>query len=462
MGVYARPDSPWWWLWLENAPPGQQREKTQIRIGTTKETRTDSRRRAQQLYAKRLDELAAGIHHLSSPRPTTRFAAWAAWYDTHVIVHHKGREREREILPRLVRDFGDYFLHEIDKDRVIEWRTRRLTTPTQVERFGATRRALPVWLQIHRYLQEHGPTPLAQLKTVFKLTTRNVSRTYLRPETAQYFARERRGVWRAVGTPALQGRTIRPPSPRTVNREVDLLQQILAAAVPKYFDVSPLEGLRDLEVTPPMRRTMSVDEEQRLLAELGQVDRAIFLVGLDTLTRFGDILDLKRSDDHGATLDVQDPKNRRPHTVPISQRLRAALDAVPVDAKHPDWYFPTRRRGATERARRKVFANALKKACARAGVPYGRAQGGLTFHWSTRRTGATRMIRAGGERAIATTRQIGNWKNVHVLLDIYQEVVTDEMRAAVESVGADSRSRSTPDRKGRKSEAAEKHRRKKV
>ena len=67
-------------------------------------------------------------------------------------------------------------------------------------------------------------------------------------------------------------------------------------------------------------------------------------------------------------------------------------------------------------------------------MPYGRARQGLTFHWSTRRTGATRMIRALGERAIATTQRVGNWKHPHVLIGICQETTTDEMREAVEAV----------------------------
>ncbi len=78
--------------------------------------------------------------------------------------------------------------------------------------------------------------------------------------------------------------------------------------------------------------------------------------------------------------------------------------------------------------------NALRLACEKAGVPYGRAQHGVTFHWSTRRTGATRMIRAGGEKAIGVVQQIGGWKDLDVLIGIYQEVVTAEMRAAVETV----------------------------
>jgi integrase len=182
-----------------------------------------------------------------------------------------------------------------------------------------------------------------------------------------------------------------------------------------------------------VRRTLGAAEEKKLAAELSPEDYAIFLVGLDGLVRLGDILDLQRSDDRGDEIDIRDPKNGEPLKVPVSTRLRAALDALPIDPDAPTWYFPGRRGAETERDRRGGYAKALQRACVRAGVPYGRGLG-VTFHWSTRRTGATRMIRQGGEKAIGVVQQIGGWKDPTVLIGIYQETITAEMRAAVETV----------------------------
>ena len=81
------------------------------------------------------------------------------------------------------------------------------------------------------------------------------------------------------------------------------------------------------------------------------------------------------------------------------------------------------------------MAGVLRRACAKAGVPYGRAQRGLTFHWATRRTGTTRMLRHGGEGAISAVQRIGGWKSANVPLTIYREVATPEMKALVEVVG---------------------------
>jgi len=56
MGAFTRPDSPWWWLFLETAPPGAQKERTAIRVGTTTAQRHDSR------------QLAVDVYHASSCR----------------------------------------------------------------------------------------------------------------------------------------------------------------------------------------------------------------------------------------------------------------------------------------------------------------------------------------------------------------------------------------------------------
>jgi hypothetical protein len=351
----------------------KQKEKTQILIGTTVAERKESKRLAHQVYVARMHQLGSRHHRLPEPRATTpTFTNFARWYDANVIVHHRGASREREILRRLDGDFGHLALDAITQAHVIAWRTERRATPTVIEHFGGPK----------------GPR-----------------------------------------------RVFPPPSARTVNREVDLLQQILKAAVPRLLDHSPLDGLRDLPVVPPVRRTLSLEEEDRLLAVLRVDDRAIFLCALDGLARLTDVLDLTRADDLGHELLIRHPKNGHAHTVPISSRLRAALDAVPPDPFHPEWYFARRRGAATERDRRNGYLAAFKRACQQAHVPYGRASRGLTFHWATRRTGATRMIRAGGDGAIATTQRIGNWKDAHVLIEIYQETLTADMQAAVEAVG---------------------------
>lgn len=383
MGIFRRSDSKFWWMFLETE---KRKERTNIPVGRTREEQSASRRRAEQEYHRRM---------LAPPpdpnaKPDISFDAWASKFDENVIAHHRGREREREILGTLRAAFGlkddgsPRLLREIDVELVIEWRTRRRAQGKVVEHIG-------------------GP---------------------LGPR-----------------------RVFPPPSARTVNREVDVLQQMLSAAVPKYLERSPIEGLSDLAIINPKRRIMSEAEEEAILPHLLPDDRAIVLCGLDTLARLSSLLNLKRADDHKTHLTFYDTKNGETYEPPISKRLRAALDAVPVDPANPEYYFPRRRRAKTDRDRRNAVAAALRRACSKAGVPFGRAHNGLTFHWATRRTGTTRMLREGGEGAIAAVQQIGGWKSPTVPLTIYREVATSEMTALVEVVGRNVR---TPGKKKRR------------
>lgn len=428
-------------MWLETAPKGKQKVRTDVLIGDrTQEAK--SRVRAEAAYYATMGALATTNHGLAKPvepKAAVTFDTFSAWYDTHHIAHHAGAEREREILKRLRSFFGPYPLDQITKKLVITWRTQRRTTAVTVDRFGAGA-VVPKWRQIYDLLRLQGPLSLTAIRAHFGISTRNIARTFLTPQTSIYFRSVSRGVWDAFGTPKAAAHTYRPPAARTVNREVDLLQQILGAAVQAgEIAASPIYGLPNLEIVEPIRRTMSEEEERRVLTELAPADRAIMIAGTDTLARMINILDLQWADDHGSTLDIRDPKNGQSHTVPVSMRLRSALDALPRDGAY---CFPGRREAKTAANRRRGFATALRKACERANVPYGRAVRGITFHWSTRRTGATRMIRRGGEKAIGVVQQIGGWKDPSVLIGIYQETITAEMHAAVEL--AAPRPRTTP------------------
>lgn len=378
MSVYGRPDSPNWWLFLEAAPKGQQRVKTAIVKGTTTAQQKESKKLAERVYHERMTELGKQAHKLTpEPEPVPpameTFATFATWYDTHHIAQHEGCEREREILKTLRKFFDPYPLDQITHTLVTEWRTTRRVTGT----------------------------------------------SYIRHTKA--------GPKRV---------TFKPPSASTVNREVALLKQIMAAAADaEKIPKSSIYRLTSLTPVDPIRRTMSEDEERVLLPALPEDVRAIVIAGTDALPRLKTILNLQWADDHGATLDLRATKNGKSHTVPVSSRLRTALDVLPRTDKY---MFPERRVGKTAAARRGHIARVIRLACEKVQLPYGRDQRGITFHWGTRRTGATRIIRKGGEKAIALAQQIGNWKDLSVLIGIYQETITADMIAAVESVAPEA------------------------
>jgi integrase len=125
MGVFKRPDSPYYWLWLEKAPKGQQKEATDIRIGETVSQRKDSKALAQHLYHKRMTELASKIHRLVPSQIPSRFDNYAKTYATDVISHHRGGDRELEMLKPLLAFFGHDELATIDQERVRQYMTKR-------------------------------------------------------------------------------------------------------------------------------------------------------------------------------------------------------------------------------------------------------------------------------------------------------------------------------------------------
>lgn len=341
MGIYKRGDSRVWWLYLETT---KVRERTDIAIGTTVDQIHDSRALALARYYQRMNELATRLYRLPGARAAMRFSKYAATYATDTISHHKGAERERELLKPLEADLGDVLLTALDRDRVQTY-----------------------------------------------MTTRRLA-----------------------------------VSARTVNREVDLLKAMLRDAVPKYLDASPLVGMKRLRIVPPKRRLMTPREEQRLLAKADPVERALLILGVDGLGRMGDLLDLRREDRRGSWLYVSDPKGGEPYEIALTKRAAQALSAVRGASPY---YFHRYRGAVKDRDRRGRVRRMLQALCARANVPYGRAKNGLTFHWATRKTGATRLV-LGRKAPIPVIQRQGNWKTPDVLLKIYAEADREAQRKA--------------------------------
>lgn len=218
--------------------------------------------------------------------------------------------------------------------------------------------------------------------------------------------------------------------PSTVNREVDVLKRIVAAAVPDYLPHSPIAGRAQLRRVKIQKRVLSPAEEARLLEQLAPDLRALFIVAVDTLARLSNVLHLTRAENKGTHLDLRDSKTG-PYAVPLSTRARAALAALPTQGPY---YFPQRRVAKTERDRRGAIRMAVKRACARCTppVPYGRAIGGITFHTGTRASGATRLLQANVDPR--TVQAVGNWASLEQMGD-YLHTDMRRMKQAVD-IGA--------------------------
>jgi integrase len=338
MGIFKRPDSPYWWLWLETT---KQRERTPILVGETASQRADNKRLAKDAYQRRMHELAEQqVHRLPNAPPMVRFAAYAETYAQHVIALRRGAQRELEMLKPLRRFFDRDLLSKIDADRV---------------------------------------------------------RAYMASRKVQ---------------------------PRTVNREVDLLKGMMRDAVGKYLTVSPIAGLKRLKAPPVKRRLLLPAEERRLLEVCEDPqDKAIIILGIDTMIRLGDLLDLERSEHDGQWLYVKHAKSGDAYETALSPRAVAILKAIEqTDARY---YFAKFRRALEPRDWVGSVRQRFEYLCKKAGLAYGRKKGGLTFHWATRRTGATRYLLEKGAPISAVQKQ-GNWKHPEMLLRIYAEARQDD------------------------------------
>src|SRR4030095_4698471 len=348
MGIYIRPESPYWWLYLETL---KQKEKTDIRVGTTIVQRRESNALALDAYHQRMNELPARLYHWPPARRAIRFAKYAEPYKTDTIAHRAGARRELEMCAHLIAFFGDDLLTAIDRDRVKAYHTMR--------------------------------------------------------------------------------RTDMPPAAAvTINREVDLLKGMLRDAVPKYLQASPLAGMPRLRIVPPRRRYVSEQEFAQLLAVCEDAqDTAILLLGRDVLARLGDLLDLQPSDRAGRMMYVRDPKGGTAYEFALTDRAAAAVDDA-LTSQDSRYLFPKFRRAENPRDWPGSVRQRLEFLCRRAGLPYGRAKNGVTFHWGTRRSGATDLL-VKQNTPLPIVQQQGNWKNPHVLLEMYTEVSREDMLEAL-------------------------------
>lgn len=235
-------------------------------------------------------------------------------------------------------------------------------------------------------------------------------------------------------------------SPSTVNRELDVLKDVMGAAVPKYLAVNPIRGLKRLREKGFEPQLLSQDDEAKLYAVTTFEDATLIMTALDTLGRMSELAALKWAQVRERDLTFVDPKNGKPRRVPISSRVRARLAELPRTSafvfashhvkKHHYGATAAKRRGITappanvgDRPSENSIARMFADACTRANVARGRANDGVTFH-SLRGTGATRMLSAGVD--IRTVQKIGGWEDLRSVMR-YLQPGTDA-HAAVETI----------------------------
>ena len=132
----------------------------------------------------------------------------------------------------------------------------------------------------------------------------------------------------------MAARTGEGVGPRTVNREIDVLKGMLRDAVRKYLTASPIVGLKRLKAPPIKRRLLQPAEEHKLLEVCEDAqDRAIIILGIDTMIRLGDLLDLERSEHDGQWLYVKHAKSGEAYETALSARALAVLNGDRADGR---------------------------------------------------------------------------------------------------------------------------------
>jgi integrase len=134
VGIYARPDSRFWWYGIDGT---EIRRSTGVPVkGGSAQQEKELRRQAEQIYAAEQGKQAQTAAGLIVARPTITFTEYLRWYEPNIASHHRGYRQVKSMLKRLRLWFGPYRLQAIDPHAVQEWMTARKSSvqPATVNR----------------------------------------------------------------------------------------------------------------------------------------------------------------------------------------------------------------------------------------------------------------------------------------------------------------------------------------
>lgn len=223
-----------------------------------------------------------------------------------------------------------------------------------------------------------------------------------------------------------RSRRLKEVSVNTVGNELTVMKLVLASAIGQWIDVSPLASVRRRKEKLPPKRTITRQEEPAFVAALAASDpeiRDLYLVGVGTLLRQSNLLELRRHEHRGAFLSVTTKTG--PLRVPLDgptplQRRAAKVLQARLPSTSNGYFFPTWRARFAAYAdpghARVQFLRIVRAAAAAADIPWGIRQGGIVWHTATRATGATRMLRD-YRIDIRTVQLIGGWTSLDQMME---------------------------------------------
>ncbi len=208
----------------------------------------------------------------------------------------------------------------------------------------------------------------------------------------------------------------------TVNYHLSVLSKIFSIAVDaEILEMNPCQRVKKFRLNNERMRVLSRDEEQRLLAELGQSQqvRRIVILALNTGLRRGEIFNLKwfDVDFNRSTILVQISKSGRKRLVPMNDTVSGMLRSLP---RSSEYVFPSAITGGPVSEVKRSFGSALR----RAGIE------NFRFH-DLRHTAATRMADAGAD-AFTLLRILGH-SDIRMTAR-YTHATDAALRRAVENI----------------------------
>lgn len=203
----------------------------------------------------------------------------------------------------------------------------------------------------------------------------------------------------------------------TIGREFALMKAMLNAAVGEHLDVNPLSSVSRKSEKLPAKRTITATEEKRLLDEIRDPElRDLYIVGVGTLLRQQNLIELQRMQVHGGRI-VTGTKTE-PHTVNLAgpthlQRRAGAVLKRRMPKTPHGYFFPTwhERFSRSRESGNAYFLKVVRQAVERADLPWGLKNHGVVWHTMTRASGATRLIRDYGID-VRTVQLMGPWRSL--------------------------------------------------
>ena len=203
----------------------------------------------------------------------------------------------------------------------------------------------------------------------------------------------------------------------TVGRELAVMKAVLSAAVGDHLEVNPLTHVKRSSPRLPPKRTLTKDDEARLLEQLHDDEmRDLYLLATGTLLRQVNVVTLRRRQVQGARLTVETKVG--PHQLTLDGPTSLQRRCLPILERrlpktHDGYFFPkwAARFARDRQAGNAKFLQGFRRACKRANIPWGLKAHGVVWHTATRASGATRMLREHGVD-VRTVQLLGGWSSL--------------------------------------------------